>query len=207
MSIRTQVNLFALFVTFLLGVSFFPSPVVQEAHPVTESVPADEHAYRDAVTAHYQAAPVEVANSDQALDSLELPVAYFIARYGLGDPQRVRELRQQGHSWQQVAAAHGLGPEVFYFPLPNPSGRALSAAYEKFHGLPRAHWPTLELTDEEIVGLVNLRFLAEHSGERAARVAELNAQGHDFLAIHAYLQKQSSRRAAAPAAGGPEEAS
>jgi len=92
----------------------------------------------------------------------EIPVVLFLARRGGVSPEAVVALRRSGQGWVALAQRFRLGAAQFHVPLPSsaPLG-SLAAAYERFRALPTSRWREIELTDGDIVELVNLRVLAE----------------------------------------------
>jgi len=96
------------------------------------------------------------------LPAEEIPVVLWLARRGGVSPEAVVALRRSGQGWAALAGRYRMGPAQFHVPLPEsaPAG-PLAGAYERFRSLPAARWREIELSDADIVGLVNLRFLSE----------------------------------------------
>jgi hypothetical protein len=204
MSIHRQLDVFALFLIVLLGLSVFRLLERDEAPPDPVPSTGDVRSYNAGVADHFGVRLAEVEASAERVTAHELPVVFLLARYGSAEVPEVLDLRGQGLGWQQIAARIGLGAEIFYYPLGVPPDRIYASAYRQFLELPRSQWSSVELEDSEIVALVNLRFLAEQTGERPARVAELRARGHDFIGIHDHLQRQSLHAERQEAASDPE---
>ncbi len=92
----------------------------------------------------------------------EIPVALFVARQAGVSPEALVALRRTGKSWSELATRYHLGAAPFYVPLADgaPAG-VLSEVYDRYRKVPTAKWGEVSLTDQDIVGLVNLRLLTQ----------------------------------------------
>lgn len=138
----------------------------------------------------------------------ELPVVLFLAARAGVDPAAVIELRLGKMSWWDIGLRFGLNPEIFFVPVAGtrigpPYGRAYGY-YKRLRG--QKHWGTIVLYDEEVVDLVNLRFISGHYGIPAERVMEMRSRGSSFLDIHEKALKEKAARAAKEDKGGPGRA-
>lgn len=96
------------------------------------------------------------------LPAEDIPVVLFLARRGGVSPEAVVALRESGQGWAALAARYRMGPAQFHVPLPeSASAGSLAGAYERFRSLPTSRWREIELGDDDIVALVNLRVLSE----------------------------------------------
>ncbi len=105
------------------------------------------------------------------LAAAEIPVVLFVARRAGVSPDVVVTQRSGGESWMTIATRYSLHAGDFHVRLGGPYG-ALAEAYHRFDALPAARWREITLSDAEVAGLVNARFLARHlqvSPSRAAR--------------------------------------
>ena len=77
----------------------------------------------------------------------------------------------------KIAAAYSVNAGDFHVNIDGPAG-ILSEAYDRFGARAASAWREVSLTDEEVVGLVNLRFLSRFLNVSPARVArELGGSG------------------------------
>lgn len=201
MPIRTQVYCFVLFLAILLTSSLVRSQVGGRDQPEAAPRPAaaDPAPFYAAVSQRFQVPAQEVEQLvAQGLPPTQVVVVYFIAQQALRSPHEVVEQRRAGQSWRDIAMASGLGPEQFYYPLPQAARRPFVNVYALFHERPRSQWSwhSLPLRDAEIESLVSLRFVAELDGEEAVR---LRRQGLDFVTVQQYLLR-GQRTAANPRA-------
>jgi hypothetical protein len=205
MQIRTQVFCFVLFLAILLTASLVQSQVGSEtqAQAVAPTAKANPAAFYAAVSQRFDVPSNQVrALVDGGVPATEVVVLYFVAQNSLRSADEILADREGGKSWREIAMAAGLGPELFYYPLPYASRKPFTNVYAVYHQLPRNRWTWehLQLGDDDVVNLVNLRFLGELSGNKAPEVMRMRSQGVDYLTIHHYLldgQQTASRAATA----------
>jgi hypothetical protein len=96
----------------------------------------------------------------------EIPVILFVARRAGVSPEALVALRESGRGWADLSRRYGLDASHFHVPLPAAAdpGR-LAAAYQGYRTLPTGRWKEIVLADGDIVGLVNLRILAQSLGQ------------------------------------------
>ena len=97
--------------------------------------------------------------SEWRLAAEEIPVVLYTAGQGGISPEAVVALRRAGHSWPAVASRYGLNAANFHVPLEGSSG-SLTRVYQAYGSRPRAEWSAIDLLNEDVVGLVNLRVLS-----------------------------------------------
>lgn len=99
---------------------------------------------------------------DSGLDPDEIPVVLFIARRAGVSPDALAVMHRSGQGWAGLARRYRLDAVQFHVPLPDDAGAGpLSAAYDRYRGVGPRRWSEVTLGDEEIVGLVNVRLLAQ----------------------------------------------
>jgi hypothetical protein len=120
-------------------------------------------AYFGAVAEFFQLPRTEVGIlGDWRLGGDEIPVVLFMARRAGVSPEALVALRGAGRGWAELAQRYGLDAAQFHVPVPDDaSAGVLSGAYQRYRTLPATRWSEVELTDSEIVGLVNLRVMAQ----------------------------------------------
>jgi hypothetical protein len=118
-------------------------------------------AYYRAVGGHFGLPPGEViVLSEWRLPPEEIPVVLYIAERGGISPDAVVALRQGGTGWSVVARRYALDAGSFHVRLDGDAG-SLGAVYEQYSGRPQSQWSGIQLTDPDLVALVNLRVLSE----------------------------------------------
>lgn len=153
---------------------------------------------------HVPEAGVAAVKERYGLTDEELPVVFFLAARAGVEPSAVVELRLRKMSWWDIGLRFGLNPEIFFVPVTAarvkpPYGRAYGY-YKRLRG--QKHWGTVVLYDEDVVNLVNLRFMSGHYGIPAERVMEMRGRGSSFLDIHEKALKEKTARAAKEDKGG-----
>ena len=125
----------------------------------------------------------------------DLPVVFFIAKQARVEPSLIINLRLKGLSWWDISVQFGLNPEIFFVPVTvvkigPPYGKAYGY-YRHYHG--QKKWGEVMLSDEDIINLVNLKFLAEIHKAEPERIMEMRARGLGFVDIHESIQMQKNK--------------
>jgi hypothetical protein len=191
MQIRTQVYCFVLFLAVLLTSSLVRSQVGGSEETAAAPRPAaDPGPFYAAVSQRFQVPTADVQEIvRQGLPPTQVVVACFLAQHSLRTPAEIAADRRSGTSWREIAMASGIGPELFYYPMPFAARQPFVNVHALFHAQPRGRWSweSLPLPDGDVEALVNLRFVTESTGQQAPQVVRLRSQGLDFVTIHNYL--------------------
>ncbi len=124
------------------------------------------------------------------LSADEMPVVLYLANRSGVSPDVLVAQRRRGREWMDIALGHEVHAGDLYVPLQGPAG-FLAAAYERFDGVASSAWAGIRLTDQEVVGLVNLRFISVFLGVPPAQVVGELRRGTDAAAA---LQRLRSGR-------------
>ncbi|HEX9885864.1 MAG TPA: hypothetical protein VGA70_05225 [Longimicrobiales bacterium] len=163
---------------------------VQMAAPLPTSgqvaTQADVDAYFRAVAEHFGVPPAELAIlAEWDLPPDQVPVAMFLARRVGVSPDALVALRRGGRTWGDVASRYGVDAGAFHIPLPEGTSPGyLARAFEAYRDAPRSDWPGLRLTDEEIVHLVNARFLDEVLGTAIGPVLQARERAGSWVGAY-----------------------
>lgn len=127
---------------------------------------------------------------ERGIPDHEIPVVLFIATRAHVAPAVIIDLRLHRRKWTDITLHFGLSPEIFYVPVNievagPPYGRALG----HFKRVPRKKWKKIVLKDDEVINLVNLRFISEHHGYSPEEVIKLRSNGKDFVVINDEFKK------------------
>ena len=137
-----------------------------------------------AISQHYHVRnEVVIAYRAKKIPDDHLPVVFFLAGRANVSPDVVVGLRLSGKSWMDISLQLGLRPDVFYVEVDSPGppyGRALGHFKKKKRG----QWGSIRLVDDDIVGLVNLKFISAHHGYSPNQVIKLRVKGDSFLKLH-----------------------
>ena len=172
---------------FILA-SIFPSRVTSAQTAV--SVSAQIGDFHIAVANYYHVPEREVVViREQRISDDELPVVLFIAREARVPPARVIEMRQRGRSWWDISVHFGLRPDVYYVPVAYAPGPPYGRAYGHYKK-PRSQWKTIVLADDDVVNLVQLRFLSEHYRIPPEQVMEARGRNQHVTVMYSDIGKR-----------------
>ena len=169
---------------WLLGVFQFPL----EAQQRDLDAQAVE-AYYGAVGRAFSVSADEVEIlGDWPLRTDEIAVALFVAGRAGVSPDAVASLRASGSRWTDVARTYGVSPGLFriFFP-PGAELGPLEEAYRSFAETPRASLMALDISDEAVIALVNIRFLAGLLEVTTSHVLGSWGEEGDFVRVHQQL--------------------
>lgn len=139
------------------------APLIVGAPAVAQS---PDDMYLQAVGEYYRVPVVEVrVLASWGRPAAEIPVVLFLAGRGGVSPDAVMALRNAGRSWRDIAGRWQVHAGDFHVALdPSVDAGPLARVYEAYRSRPGTGWPSIELTDDEVVLLVHLRFLTEYLG-------------------------------------------
>lgn len=161
---------------------------------VSVGLSADENGIREfhlAIGDFYRVPEQEVIIVRQRnIPDDELPVVFFIAQRARVRPEAIVDMRLKGDSWMDITLHFGLGPDIFYIPVKEVSGPPYGKAYGYYNNRPRKEWKQIRLDDDDIVNLVNLRFMSKHYGYAPENVMRFRSNGEDFLKINADIRQE-----------------
>jgi len=113
----------------------------------------------------------------------ELPVLFFLASRAHVDPQLIIDLRMRKRmSWLDITFRLGLTPEIYYVPVKRvgpPYGNAYG--HYKKH---RNNYSKVVLVDDDVVNLVNLRFMSDYHGVAPEVIMDRRGKGERFIAMN-----------------------
>jgi hypothetical protein len=121
----------------------------------------------------------------------ELPVVFFVAQRARVAPATIVDLRLRGLSWWDISIRYGIGPEVYYVPVTVAPGPPYGKAWGHYKK-PKKHWNTIVLTDDDVVNLVNVRFLSDYYHLPPDRVIEVRGGERNIVAVNHEVSKHGS---------------
>lgn len=153
---------------------------------MTVGASASEEDYFSAVASYYN-------STDNVVDYLlstklavdEIPVTLHIADRADVSPEKIAKQRGEGDSWMEIVKNHNLDASVFYYMVVGDlNSEMYTPPFERFKTTPKRDWNQIELTDSEIVNLVNLKFVYSHNDYSAYEVIAMRDSGQDFVTIN-----------------------
>lgn len=126
----------------------------------------------------------------------EIPVVLLIAQRARVAPASIINLRLGGKSWLDITVHYGLSPEIYYVHVPATVrvGPPYGKAYGHYKNKPKKEWKTIVLRDDEVINLVNLKFVSEHYGHPAEEVIKLRSKGKNFVVINHEIRKAKGNK-------------
>lgn len=147
----------------------------------------DETAFLRAVGMHFGTPRSEVlVLSRLGVSSREIPVVLRLSKRAGVSPDVVVAQRRRGDRWMKIARSYSVHAGDFHVPVDGSAG-FLKAAYERFSARAAAEWSEISLSDEEVVGLVNVRFLSRALGVASGRVLAAMGDGRDVVGVFVRL--------------------
>ena len=156
--LRTQ----TLVMVALLGLVSGPTPARAQGNA----------AYLDAVAEHFNVNPAEVAIlSRWGMPVDEIPVVLTVAGSAGVSPDAVAALRRSGRPWAELATRYSLSAARLYVALPETADAGpLARVYGEFRSRPSTAWTSIDVQDNEMIWLVNLKFMSEYMRRPATDV-------------------------------------
>lgn len=170
----------------LLGIA-----VVAATGAHAQDVDAARQAYFEAVATYFRVAPSEVtilADWDIAAD--EIPPILFIAGHAGVSPEALVALRRSGVGLSDLIERYRIGASALHVPVRDqaPTG-ALVAAYERYRATPVGDWPSIRLSDRDVIALVNVRVIAQSLGLAAEEVIRRTDAASSYVELFAQLSR------------------
>ncbi len=122
----------------------------------------------------------------------ELPVIFFIASRAHVEPQAIIDLRVgRRMSWLDITFHYGLTPEIYYVPVTR-----VGPPYGNAYGHYKKHkndYRRVVLVDNDVVNLVNLRFMSEYHGIPPETVMDRRGRGEAFFVMNDEFRKEKAK--------------
>jgi hypothetical protein len=183
---------------FFLLISLIASPAPAETQ-WNLGVSIGNEGLRDfslSVGEYYRVPPREVVVvRERGFHDEELPVVFFLASRAHVAPGVIVDLRRRGLSWMDITLHFGMGPEIYYIPIQATKiGPPYGKAYGYYKKYPKHEWKKIRLHDDDVVNLVNLRFISEHHGYAPENVVRMRGDGSNFVAINETVYREKHDR-------------
>ncbi len=155
--------------------------------PAALAAEEDRTEFSAALAAYYGVTPEEVSVVwETEISSEEIAVVLRVAQLSNTSAVNIGTLRVRGDSWQDIMNIRNVGCGSFYMMV---AGNVESGLYTpilaKFDSVPETKWDTIDLTNDEIVNLVNLKFLSSQHDFSAFKIMEMRDAGKTFVEISA----------------------
>lgn len=119
------------------------------------------------------------------IDSENLTVALFLAKIAGVEAEKMAAYRAQGDSWMDVMKSRNIEPTDLYFMISGDiQGKLFGPIFTKYDSTAQDKWDEIFFEDEEIIDLVNLRFVYQHNDYSAFKVMNLRESGNSWVTIY-----------------------
>jgi hypothetical protein len=146
------------------------------------------------ISDYYQVPEPEVVKiRERKILEEELPVVFFIASKAGVKPEVIIDLRLGGSSWYDISVKYGIYADIYYVPLKLDPGPPYRKAYGYYKNKHRKKWKNIRLADEDIINLVNLRFISEYYSYRPEEIVKMRGAGKNYISINKHVKAQKNK--------------
>jgi hypothetical protein len=145
-----------------------------------------------AVGDYYRVLQREVMTiKERGFPPYEVPVVLSLAKRAHVEPEVIMDLRLSGYTWLDITLRFGLNPGIFYVPVgAMVTGPPYGKAYGYYKKKPKKKWETIVLSDDDVINLVNLKFMSEHYGCPPEKIIKMRSGGKEFVSINDEIRKE-----------------
>lgn len=148
-----------------------------------------------AIGEHYRVPDKEiVVVRERKIPDEEMPVVFYLANRAAVTPQAIIKLRLSGKSWMDITFGYGLNAEIFYVPVAVDPGPPYGKAYGHFKKREKAEWGKIILPDNDIINMVNLKFMSDYYKCPADDIIKLRQEGKNFVDINTHVKKNKKQK-------------
>ncbi len=123
----------------------------------------------------------------------EIPVVFFLSQRAGVSFSDVLAMRLDSMGWFAITLRLGLSPDIFYVPVGQVQGPPYGRAYGHHKNKSKKKRKPLNLTDTEVVDLVNLVFISEYYSHSPEQVIDMRSRGMNFIAISDAVGKKGGK--------------
>jgi uncharacterized membrane protein YgcG len=146
-----------------------------------------------AVREHYHVEEAVIVDCrNRHIPDDHLPIVFFLSGHARVAPAVILELRAGGKSWMDICLHLGLAPEIFCVEVARSHGPPYGNAFGHWKR-PRAEWASIRLPDDDIVTLVNVKFLAERHGMPIDDVVDMRAKRGSFVDVDVGIKADKAK--------------
>jgi len=127
-------------------------------------------------------ADVKLVRNERIPDDEIAVVLYIAQRTGIR-PEAIIQVRRLKKSWCEIAVHYGMSPAMFYVPLSIDPGPPYGKAYGHYKRHGKSEWKKINLDDEDVINLVNLRFVSGYYKVSAEEIVRARCAGKSFATI------------------------
>ena len=118
---------------------------------------------------------------ERRIPDYDIPVVLFLAERARVEPEVIIDYRLRGRSWMDITLHFGLDPQIYYVPVREVYGPPYGHAYGHYKHKNKRN---IRLDDDDVVNMVNLRFISERYGYAPEEVMRMRSRGDNFIVIN-----------------------
>ncbi|TCV89557.1 hypothetical protein [Sulfurirhabdus autotrophica] len=118
---------------------------------------------------------------ERRIPDYDIPVVLFLAERARVEPEVIIDYRLRGRSWMDITLHFGLDPQIYYVPVREVYGPPYGHAYGHYKNKNKRK---IRLDDDDVVNMVNLRFISERYGYAPEEVMRMRSRGDNFIVIN-----------------------
>ena len=126
---------------------------------------------------------------ERSISDEELVVVFFLAQKANVEPTLIVDLRLKGNSWMTISTKLGLSTEIFYVHFVENPGPPYGKAYGHYKNKPKNSWHKINLDDNDIVNIINLKFITSRYGCTVEEIVKLRKRNKSYVSINSNLKK------------------
>lgn len=139
--------------------------------------------------------PEIIKISDRHIPDEQIPVVLFLASMASVPPPAIIDLRQAGKTWMDICRHFSLAPDIFYVPVKEGvTGPPFGKAYGHFKNKPKKEWKKIVLDDDDVINLVNLRFISDFHKFPPEDIIRMRSEGKNYITINERFRKEDKVR-------------
>ncbi len=160
------------------------------------SVSDEESGFAFSISNFYKVPEKEVIIvKERGIPDEELPVVFFIAEKARVKPANIIELRLKGLTWMDISLKYGITAESYYVPVNVIEvGPPFGKAYGHFKKHPKHKWKEIRLDDDDIVNLVNVKFISSYHGIEPEVIIKEKSYGKKYIVLDRELKEKKSKK-------------
>ena len=163
---------------------------------VNIGITADEDGVKEfhlAIGDFYKSSDKQVAAiAKNGINNEELAVVFFLAEQGHVSPKAIIDLRSGGKSWFEISLHLGLKTETYFIEVHEANKPPYGKALGHFKKKPKSEWNEIRLGDDDIINLVNLKFLSKHYNLPPDEIIKMKSNGESFTKINFKAKKSKN---------------
>lgn len=149
-----------------------------------------------AISEHFKVPEPDILKiRDRHIPDEQIPVVLFLASMAHVTPLAIIDLRLAGKTWLDISLRFGFGPDIFYVPVKEVvKGPPFGKAYGHYKNKSKKEWKKIVLDDDDIINLVNLRFLSDFHKYSPDEIIRMRERGENFFSINEKVREEKAQK-------------